>query len=923
MEETEVLREGATGGEVGRLKSALRILGFDPGGPDPVFDSKTAEAVSAFQKQAGLPVNGIAGREVMDEIARRMPPSAEQAKTTWPPLRVFISSSHADQRMVKGLMTNLGPLLQSGLIEAFLLDEQLKPGANWQDEIARALERVDIFLAMISANYLASEYTRMETELAIRQSEDGRTLIIPIILRPADWKNIPLAQFQALPRDGKPVSTWRNQNEAWAEVAAELRRLVEGLLARQLSSGRAFAGYTADTLRGKDLLDRQKLISDVARWLSVRSLQTPLAIGLFGDWGSGKSFFMQRLQEEIDAIAHRAAARESKKPETAFCSHIVQVAFNAWLYSDSDIWPSLASAVFKAVAGVDPNALGDKTSMEELRQYWAKENPDYAAAAERKREAAKRADQAQKKVKSLDEEIGKSRERLIESANSLGGRLGDEAAQALKAGEALQDVISARKRTLEALKQLASWQKITLSILALVGAVAAIVTLVKPSVYAAITAFIGLAASITGLTIRATNFMHTAIKEDRRSKNLKLQRQQACNQWLEATKAQEEADAQLDLLARRGLLDVYASGQADLWRSRERLGEVTEIRQAFARLSAIITQTQNAGSDVPPIQRIIVYIDDLDRCAPNLVVKVLEAIKLLMDLENFVVIVGVDSRWLFRSLQVKFRDLLSSSGLEAPEPEDGWAATPQNYLEKIFQFSLVLPQMTSEGYNRLVSGLFEPQTKHEEPEDSATGQFPPEERGTLAGWQRMGAGRTASSEEIDDRPSDLVLQKQELEMLRSLAPLIQTPRAAKRLTNIYRLLRVTVGESPLLDRESYVPVLLLLGIIVGYPRQSCAFLTALEKSDPSTAWTEFIQSLTPKKSLEPDRSQYQNSIREDLSQLEADEWIQMTDNINAMVSTTDRRLLTAEFYEWLQPVAAYTFHPWVRGQVARRNIVSP
>ena len=849
--------------------------------------------------------------------------STEQARPRSAPLRVFVSYSHDDQSQVRLLMTNLQPLLQSGLISVISEKQQLEPGARWSDEIAKQLDEADIFLAMISPKYLESDFATREAAEAIRKSEQGHIRVVPIILRSADWTGTPLAKFQALPQDARPILGRRDSNKAWAEVVAGLSSLVENLLGEEfptnVSTEQTFAGYTADTLQGKDLLGRQKLIFDVAQWLSVRGLQTPLAIGLFGDWGSGKSFFMQRLQEEIDAIARRAATRENEDLETAFCSHIVQVTFNAWLYSDSDIWPSLASAVFKAVAGVDPNALGDKNSMEELRQYWAKENPDYAAAAERKQEAAIRADQAQKRVKSLDEEIGKSRERLIASANSLGGRLGDEATQALEAGEALRDVIGARERTLEALKQLARWKKITFGILAIIGIAAAIVAAVNPSVYAAIIAFTGLAASITGLTIRATNFMHAAIKEDRRRENLKLERRQVYNQWLEAIMAQKESEAQLDILARKGLLDVYASGQAELWKSRERLGEVTEIRQSFAKLSAIITQTQNGGSNVPPIHRIVVYIDDLDRCAPNLVVKVLEAIKLLMDLENFVVIVGVDSRWLFRSLEVKFKDLLSSEGLEAPEPESGWGATPQNYLEKIFQFSLVLPRMTSEGYNRLISDLFEPQVKREESEESVAGQLPQEGRDAKADSQGRGPAHTASSEEIDDRPADLILQEQELEMLRSLAPLIQTPRIAKRLTNIYRLLRVTEGELRLLDRESYVPVLLLLGIVVGYPRQSSAFLTGLEESDPSTAWTEFIQGLKPTKSSEPGRDRYRNSIQEDLSQLEAHEWLQMTESVNAMVSTTDRRLLTAEFYEWLQPIAAYTFHPWMRGPVARHN----
>ena len=554
------------------------------------------------------------------------------------------------------------------------------------------------------------------------------------------------AYLRPLALDGEISRYWQDPAKAVNDLLAALNRhyplqtdnairsegAFEGYTADTLQtdgairSEWAFAGYTADTLHGEDLLGRQKLISDVARWLAVRNLETPLAIGLFGDWGSGKSFFMQRLQEQVDAIAHRAATRESKKLDTAFCSHIVQVSFNAWLYSDSDIWPSLASIVFKAVAGIDPDALGNKAPMEELRRYWAKENPDYAAAAERKWETATREAEAREKVKMLNEEIRKSRDSLVENAKAVGGEFGDEVEQALKAGETLRDIVSVRKRALEAVRRLTGWKKIVLGALALVGVAAAIVAAVNPSAYAVIAAFVGLVASLGGVVAPATNFMRAAIKEDRRREDLKAQRQRASNEWLEAAKAREEAEAQLDLLARRGLLDVYASGQAKLWESRQRLGKVTEIRQAFAKLSTIITETRYAnhaqqpevGRDVPPIDRIVLYIDDLDRCAPKLVVKVLEAIKLLMDLENFVVIVGVDSRWLFRSLEINFQDLLSSDGPASLEPKGGWAATPQNYLEKIFQFSLMLPRMTPEGYSRMVSRLFLSQVR---PEGSRTG----------------------------------------------------------------------------------------------------------------------------------------------------------------------------------------------------------
>ena len=216
----------------------------------------------------------------------------------------------------------------------------------------------------------------------------------------------------------------------------------------------AFAGYTADTLQGSDLLGRHKLIVDIGRWLSARSLQTPLAIGLFGDWGSGKSFFMKRLQEEIDAIARRAAARELEQQVTPFCPHIVQVNFNAWLYSDSSIWPSLASQVFKAVAGVDLNSPGDEVLLMELRQYWARENPDYAAADEQRREAVKREKLAQQRIRILDNKIQKSRDSVVELVKEMGGDVGPEAEQAIQAGEALQDAIPAGKLAVEGIKGL-------------------------------------------------------------------------------------------------------------------------------------------------------------------------------------------------------------------------------------------------------------------------------------------------------------------------------------------------------------------------------------------------------------------------------------------------------------------------------------
>ena len=106
----------------------------------------------------------------------------------------------------------------------------------------------------------------------------------------------------------------------------------------------------------------------------------------------------------------------------------------------------------------------------------------------------------------------------------------------------------------------------------------------------------------------------------------------------------------------------------------------------------------------PRIDRIILYIDDLDRCPSERVVEVLEAIHLILAIPLFVVVVAVDPRWLIKSLELHHSELLS------PVIEDGdlgaeshWTATPINYLEKIIQIPYTLRAMTDTGFADLVA----------------------------------------------------------------------------------------------------------------------------------------------------------------------------------------------------------------------------
>ena len=731
----------------------------------------------------------------------------------------------------------------------------------------------------------------------------------------------------------------RTDLSAIREAYAEFLALPDGVrladfLGDRFPSTAPFAGTVADRVVGEDLLGRAKLIGDVARWLSVRNLQTPLAIGLFGDWGSGKSFFMARLQEEIDRISKGARRRR----ESAFCPHIVQVNFNAWLYSDSEIWPSLASQVFKAVAGVDPEAPG-ASSMEELRAYWAKETTEYRAAEQHRQEAVEREAQARQSVRQLDDQVREAHDELLKSAE----KLGPDAMKAAKAGDALK---KDAKTTAGAIRGFSTRAKVVLAVLALVGLVAAAIALIAPSVYASVVAIVALMVPFAGTVASVVSAIQAALNRYREEQQLRAEQEVARRELQAATTAKEEAESEVKALSRIGALEAYSSGQAELWASRQRLGEVTEIRQSFAELSSIITQTQReretrpirnapvpevanadggAQAEPPPIDRIVVYIDDLDRCQPDLVVRVLEACKLLMDLEHFVVIVGVDSRWLLRSLEIRFKELLSADAAASADADadGGWAATPQNYLEKIFQFSLMLPRITREGYERLVLALFG--SEHESPDDvegesAGTVRAPRRKEGgdgeANTSLERRDDESAAESADADDRPADLILRTEELETIQALAPLIQTPRSVKRLTNIYRLIRVTYGEPHLLQDDSYIVVLLLLGIVVGYPRESSDVLTELDKSDPATEWDAFVRGLEPVPDPNAEHRSYHNNIRTSMSEAEAEDWARMCYDLQEITTSGGWNVRPAAFREWLQRVAEYTFHPWSRRELA-------
>lgn len=141
-------------------------------------------------------------------------------------MKAFISYSHKDSAYLDKLHAHLSTLRREGKISAWF-DRAILAGDNLDPTIMKELESCELFLALVSPDFLNSNYC-YETEMkrALTLHTDGKNRIIPIIVEPCDWHNTPLGALKAVPKDGRPVAEWQNQNNAFLDVVTELRRIV-------------------------------------------------------------------------------------------------------------------------------------------------------------------------------------------------------------------------------------------------------------------------------------------------------------------------------------------------------------------------------------------------------------------------------------------------------------------------------------------------------------------------------------------------------------------------------------------------------------------------------------------------------------------------------------------------------------------------
>lgn len=622
-----------------------------------------------------------------------------------------------------------------------------------------------------------------------------------------------------------------------------------------------------------------------ARLICSRRTNAPLSIGLFGDQGSGKSFFMGKLFGEIEArcaaftrvgTALTASADDAGllALQQRWHGRVAQITFNAWHYAEPNLWASLVTRVFDELADI----ISPSESLEDTRARLLAE----ASEGKQRREQAKL---ELRRAEAQLAEARAERERREAELAELRKQLGVVEAVAPKSDLAQEDAaarltvrgpLAALRVTLRWVWSRGRWTRVAVivgAVLVVLGAVLAVAwwrnwwaSWLTPGIALA-TSGVGMCTGIAS-TIGAWWFLiQPRIMQARMAHAMYLEKRATADGFIEraagdllgpaveplavARRRMEEAEVGVDsakmatdqaseqMANARRMLQELRGGQRFYAFVRDRdegddyrrhLGLVSMVRDDFERLEQILDQVERDGPDdgeLAPLSRIVLYIDDLDRCEPARVVEVLQALDLLLATSIFVVVVAADVRWLRRSLALHFDHLLHTHGPGVEWGEaDSSNPTPRGRLENSFQIPFSLRPFDAEGFASVVQVAARPVMQ---PDAAAP----------------TTAVAPAALEADLAHDEALTLEPAEVAFIERLYAVVSAPRLLQAVLACYRLLRVELRAELLASfvaDEHYRGVLTLLAIQVGRADDAVPLFAAL-RGAPTTTLGELLQTL--------------------------------------------------------------------------------
>lgn len=625
------------------------------------------------------------------------------------------------------------------------------------------------------------------------------------------------------------------------------------------SQEQVFASFQNDNPESETAQDKLEIDKDVdafAKLIAYKKLETPLSIGLFGKWGSGKSFFMKELEAKIKIYENY--------DESTFCKDVVHVKFNAWHYSDTNLWASLIYKIFSDIDNQKCKTIGEKQNHE--KQTISKLYEELKSSKRKIQEKEVEQKTISKKISNLQETEQKQIEKLTNSKDEVKKLEAINYVKLVLTEPEVKEKIEGIKEKLEIdnelnfqviqetyynLKSITSIIKKAISLiyknknfLKIICYLSIPLTIIfglglyyLPDSWsiASISAYIVPAFWIVYSKIQTTikpmmknmnNVLQKWDEIENRKKNeqlekLRIEREKQQLEFEKLKKIEEDllklnelkqaTENEIEDIKSGKFFKNFISGKVSSSDYTKHLGLISLIRDDLTELEEYLLSEK--GGKKYNVDRIVLYIDDLDRCSDELVVNVLEAVHLLLAFKLFVVVVGVDSRWIQGSLASRHKNFI----------DDKILITPKQYIEKIFQIPFKVKLMEKSDKKNLIRHLFDGNLDHnnfEKSDNNTNLSIQQKELKNLSEEEKVKNIKVEAknssvndSEQILKLHEKLLLSQEEVEYIEETIDFIgETPRTIKRFANIYRVIRSHTDIYKILEDsfENYKLIVLLL-----------------------------------------------------------------------------------------------------------------
>jgi len=592
-------------------------------------------------------------------------------------VEVFYSYSQTDVRFRKTLEKYLGILQQEGLVRSWR--SRSIAGREWAGQIDEYVNSAQIILLLVSPEYFSSGYCNdVEVKRAVERHNKGEARVIPVILQPTGWSeaDFPFSGFPMLPADGTAVSDWPNYDAGFRNVAEGIRKVVSEIAATMSAPATPSSTETnaapspavatlpslnagptpkvdSDLWCEEDRLGYEAYARTIAALITHKETVPPLTIGIKAPWGAGKTSLMKRVQHLLDGDAPLTERNEASFKQM-------------WQQSTMTFWNLLGT-------------LNRKTIIVDRERH----DPSLDEAGGRVRELLKEAVVVDA-VKPKASQEGK--------AYGIGPRITVwfnawryQTSEQVWAGMAhcmisqIMARMNSKQRELFWLRLRARrinadevrwrvWETVirqllpfTLLIMAgcgvLIGAALLVAVLLPVWIDPKTLLKIRRAIPIAGILAVA---------------------------WKAGAKLGEKA----------------AGGVRDLVREpdyEDKSGYLAHVESDIRDVLKLASVTSK--------QPLVVFVDDLDRCAPNKVAEVVEAINLFLcgDYPNCIFVLGMEPGMVAAALEVANKDVIEKAlemGVADRTAPVGW-----RFMEKIVQLPIMIPPPTTSGRESYVKSL--------------------------------------------------------------------------------------------------------------------------------------------------------------------------------------------------------------------------